>query len=39
LTHFRPTQYGNGGTMANGLRYSYEGSAAHCGNGKTCWGN
>lgn len=36
-THFRPTQYANGGTMADGLSYSYDGSSAHCGNGKTCW--
>ncbi|WP_262916404.1 cytochrome c3 family protein [Aestuariivivens sediminis] len=36
-TYFRPGWYSNGGTMVNDLTYSYEGSAAHCGNGKTCW--
>jgi hypothetical protein len=36
-TFFQPRQHQNGGTMANGLSYSSEGSAAHCGNGKTCW--
>ncbi len=36
-TYFKPIWYSNGGTMANTLSYSYEGSNAHCGNGKTCW--
>ncbi|NOQ24652.1 MAG: CxxxxCH/CxxCH domain-containing protein [Bacteroidales bacterium] len=36
-THFDPRWYSNGGTMVNTMTYSYEGSAAHCGAGKTCW--
>jgi predicted CxxxxCH...CXXCH cytochrome family protein len=37
LTYFKPLNYANGGTMANGLSYSSNGSAAHCGAGKKCW--
>lgn len=36
-TYFLPRWYSNGGTMVNTITYSYEGSAAHCGAGKTCW--
>jgi predicted CxxxxCH...CXXCH cytochrome family protein len=36
-THFDPRWYSNGGTMVNTMTYSIEGSAAHCGAGKTCW--
>ncbi|WP_262916235.1 glycine-rich domain-containing protein [Aestuariivivens marinum] len=36
-SYFRPLWYSNGGTMVNTITYSAEGSAGHCGNGKTCW--
>jgi predicted CxxxxCH...CXXCH cytochrome family protein len=36
-THFKPKWFSNGGTMVNTITYSSEGSAAHCGAGKTCW--
>lgn len=36
-THFTPTWFSNGGTVVNTMTYSFEGSAAHCGDGKTCW--
>jgi len=36
-TYFKPRNISDGGTMANGLSYSGNGSAAHCGVGKKCW--
>ncbi len=36
-TYFKPVWHNNGGTMTNTLSYSYEGSNAHCANGRTCW--
>lgn len=36
-THFDPRWHSNGGTIVNTMTYSYEGSAGHCGAGKTCW--
>ncbi|MCD4729278.1 MAG: CxxxxCH/CxxCH domain-containing protein [Bacteroidales bacterium] len=36
-THFKPTWFSNGGTIVNTMTYSFEGSAGHCGDGKTCW--
>lgn len=36
-THFNPRWHSNNGTMVNTITYSYEGTAAHCGAGKTCW--
>ena len=36
-TYFKPLWYSNGGTMVNTITYSAEGSAGHCGDGKTCW--
>ena len=36
-THFDPRWYSNGGTIVNTMTYSYEGLAAHCAAGKSCW--
>lgn len=36
-TYFKPINFANGGTMANGMSYSANGSVAHCGAGKKCW--
>jgi predicted CxxxxCH...CXXCH cytochrome family protein len=36
-SYFKPKWYSNGGTMVNTITYSSEGSAGHCGDGKTCW--
>lgn len=36
-TRFKPTTYGAGGTMANGMDYAFDGVQAHCGNGFSCW--
>ncbi len=36
-TFFKPLNISEGGTMANGMGYSSNGTAAHCGAGKTCW--
>jgi predicted CxxxxCH...CXXCH cytochrome family protein len=35
--HFDPRWHSNGGTIVNTMTYSYEGSKAHCGAGKSCW--
>lgn len=36
-TFFKPLNVSEGGTIANGSRYSGNGTAAHCGVGKRCW--
>ena len=36
-TFFIPSNISEGGTMANGLNYSSNGTASHCGNSKKCW--
>lgn len=36
-TFFIPASVSEGGTMANGMSYSSNGSAGHCGSGVTCW--
>ena len=36
-TFFKPLNISAGGTMAEGLGYSSNGTAAHCGNGLKCW--
>ena len=36
-TFFKPLNISAGGTMANGLNYSSNGTAAHCGAGSKCW--
>ncbi|OFX59647.1 MAG: hypothetical protein A2046_11750 [Bacteroidetes bacterium GWA2_30_7] len=36
-TFFKPLNVNAGGTMANGLSYSSNGAASHCGNGLSCW--
>lgn len=36
-TFFKPLNVSAGGTMANGMSYSFNGAAAHCGDGKKCW--
>lgn len=41
-THFHPASYVDGGTLLDNpsggpFSYSLTGSAAHCGDGKTCW--
>ena len=36
-THFSPVWLSNGGTMIDTWTYSYDGSATHCGNKKSCW--
>ena len=36
-THFDPRNYSTGGTIANGMIYSYDGAERHCGDGKSCW--
>ncbi len=41
-THFDPRSFVDGGTLLNGVggasfSYSFAGSSAHCGAGKTCW--
>jgi predicted CxxxxCH...CXXCH cytochrome family protein len=36
-TYFKPVNISQGGTMANGVGYSINGTEAHCGSGKKCW--
>ncbi len=36
-TYFKPISISVGGTMANGLEYSNNGTQAHCAGGKKCW--
>ena len=36
-TYLNPRLYSNGGTYADFNQHAADGSAAHCGSGKTCW--